>query len=190
MTVSRWSTRLAELGLVVALALLAAHPFLSRPGLPRDTDAELHVFRAAELGYALRGGAGYVRWAPDLWYGYGYPIFNYYSPLTYYLANLFTLLGLDLVNAVKALFVLGLLGAAAGMYAFVRENWGERAGIVAAAAFTFSPYVLFIDPHMRGDLAEFFALAVFPWLLWAFQISNGKSTHHLIGRSAVGIVLW
>src|SRR5512137_3065214 len=143
--------------LLLALTALAAGPFLTRPGLPRDTDAELHVFRAAQLGEALRGGAGYVRWAPDLWYGYGYPIFNYYSPLTYYLANLLTSFGLDIVNAVKAVFILGLLGAAAGMYVLVRGNWGERAGSLAAAAYVFSPYVLFIDPHMRGDLAEFLA---------------------------------
>ncbi len=161
--------------LLLALTAVAAGPFLTRPGLPRDTDAELHVFRAAQLGEALRGGAGYVRWAPDLWYGYGYPIFNYYSPLTYYLANLFMLFGLDVVNAVKTVFDLGLLGAAAGMYVFVRRNWGERAGVIAAAAYVFSPYVLFIDPHMRGDLAEFAALAILPWLLWAFQISDVKS---------------
>ncbi len=178
------------LALVVLLALtaLAAWPFLTRPGLPRHTDAELHVFRAAQLGEALRGGAGYVRWAPDLWYGYGYPIFNYYSPLTYYLANLLVLFGLDVVNAVKALFVLGLLSAAAGMYVFVRSNWGERAGIVAAAAYVFSPYILFIDPHMRGDLAEFFALVLFPWLLWTFQISILNSQSSM--RTLLGVLMW
>jgi len=181
---------------VLALVVLAAWPFLTRPGLPRDTDAELHVFRAAQLGEALRSGAGYVRWAPDLWYGYGYPIFNYYPPLTYYLANLLTLFGLDIVNAVKAVFALGLLGAAAGMYVFVRENWGERAAIVAAAAYVFSPYVLFIDPHMRGDLAEFFALTLFPWLLWAFQISNINppkeqgAGSQISKRALLGSVLW
>jgi hypothetical protein len=175
---------------LLALTALAAGPFLARPGLPRNTDAELHVFRAAQLGEALRGGAGYVRWAPDLWYGYGYPIFNYYSPLTYYLVNLLTLFGLDIVNAVKAVFILGLLGAAAGMYVLVRGNWGERAGGLAAAAYVFSPYVLFIDPHMRGDLAESVALALFPWLLWAFQIPSDKSAHRQIGRSVIGVVLW
>jgi len=160
------------IAIVLALTVLAAWPFLVHPGLPRETDAELHVFRAAQIGEALRGGAGYVRWAPDLWLGYGYPIFNYYSPLTYYLANLIALVGLDIVTAVKAVFILGLLSAAAGMYVFVRANWGERAGIVAAVAYVFSPYLSFIDPHMRGDLAEFFALALFPWLLWAFQTFN------------------
>jgi hypothetical protein len=185
-----------SVAIILVLAALAAWPFLTRPGLPRETDAELHVFRAAQIGEALRGSMVYVRWAPDLWLGYGYPIFNYYSPLTYYLANLITLLGLDMVTAVKAVFIIGLLSAVAGMYVFVRENWGERAGIVAAAAYVFSPYVLFIDPHMRGDLAEFFALALFPWLLWAFQMSNVKCRESNFRRATsdlrplVGVALW
>jgi uncharacterized membrane protein len=92
--------------LVLALALVAAAPFLTRPGLPHQTDAELHVYRAAELGHTLRAGAFYPRWAPDFYFGYGYPIFNYYAPLTYYLANLFDLLpGVDIVGGVKAVFV-------------------------------------------------------------------------------------
>ncbi|MBN1886868.1 MAG: hypothetical protein JW850_02720 [Thermoflexales bacterium] len=162
--------------LVIALALLAAHPFLARPGLPRATDVELHVFRAAELGHALRGGAGYVRWAPDLWYGYGYPIFNYYAPLTYYLANAFALLpGLDIVVGAKAILILGLLLAAAGAFLLGRDLFGPRAGLVAAAAYTFSPYILFVNPHMRGDLPECFALALFPWLMRA-GVSSFKFT--------------
>ena len=76
------SPNLQLVALVLALALIAAAPFLTRPGLPHHTDAELHVYRAAELGHALRGGAFYPRWAPDFYYGYGYPIFNYYAPLT------------------------------------------------------------------------------------------------------------
>ena len=92
------------LWLAVALALIAAGPFLARPGLPRQTDAELHVYRAAELGHTLRNGALYPRWAPDLYYGYGYPIFNYYAPLTYYLANLFDIVpGVDIVAGVNVI---------------------------------------------------------------------------------------
>jgi len=178
----RNTSLLIGLALVIVLALLAAHPFLTRPGLPRETDAELHVFRAAELGYALQGGAGYVRWAPDFWYGYGYPIFNYYSPLTYYLANAFALVpGIDIVGGTKAVFVLGILLAALGAFLLGRDLFGSHAGLVVAVAYAFAPYILFIDPHIRGDLPEFFALALFPWLLkfqiphFTFHISNHPS---------------
>ncbi|MBN1979317.1 MAG: hypothetical protein JW918_18120 [Anaerolineae bacterium] len=156
--------------LAMALALVAAAPFFTRPGLPRQTDAELHVYRAAELGHALRSGVLYARWAPDLYYGYGYPIFNYYAPLTYYLANVFDLLpGVDIVGGVKAVFVLGFLAASAGAYLLGRELFGPAPGVIAAASFTFAPYIVFIDPHARGDLAEHFAICLMPLSFYAFH---------------------
>ncbi len=156
--------------LALALGLIAAAPFLGRPGLPRQTDAELHVYRAAELGHTLRGGAFYPRWAPDLYLGYGYPIFNYYAPLTYYLANLFDLLpGLDIVGGVKAVFILGLLFASVGAYLLGRELFGPLAGMLGAASFAFSPYVVFIDSHARGDLAEHFSICLIPLVFYVFH---------------------
>jgi hypothetical protein len=156
--------------LAVVLALVAAAPFLTRPGLSRQTDAELHVYRAAELGHTLRASAFYPRWAPDLYYGYGYPIFNYYAPLTYYLANLFDLLpGMDIVGGVKAVFVLGFLVASVGAYLLGREFFGSVAGVLAAALFTFAPYIVFIDPHARGDLAEHFAVCLLPLSFYTFH---------------------
>ncbi|MFZ0544469.1 MAG: hypothetical protein WAM60_03490, partial [Candidatus Promineifilaceae bacterium] len=121
---------------VLVICLLVAWPFLSRPSLPQATDAELHIFRLAELSRMVRGGELYPRWAANFYYGYGYPIFNYYAPLTYYLGLGVELLPrLDAVDAVKALFVGGLLTAAVGMYGFVRDSWGRIAGWIAAAAY-------------------------------------------------------
>ena len=162
----------ADLGvlLVLILALVASAPFLTRPALPRGTDAELHVYRAAELGRALAEGSGYLRWAPNLYLGYGYPIFNYYSPLTYYLANGFCLIpGFSVVDGVKAVFVLGMFLAAVGSYLLGRELVAPEAGVLAAALFVFSPYVVLIDPHARGDLAEHFAVCLLPLLFHTFH---------------------
>ncbi|MBE9508142.1 MAG: hypothetical protein IMY86_08835 [Chloroflexi bacterium] len=175
----KWMRRL-DRGLLLALVLglVAAGPFLTRPGLPRQTDAELHVYRAAELGHTLRAGAFYPRWSPDFYYGYGYPIFNYYAPLTYYLANLFDLVpGVDIVAGTKAVFVLGLLLASVGAYLMGRDFFGPAAGVLAAASFTFSPYVVFIDPHARGDLAEHFAICLLPLVFYFFRrlMSGGMS---------------
>ena len=168
--------------LALVLALVAAGPFLARPGLPRETDAELHVYRAAELGHTLRAGSVYPRWAPDFYLGYGYPIFNYYAPLTYYLANLFDLLpGVDIVGGVKAVFVLGIFVASLGAYLLGRELFGPAAGVLAAACFTFAPYVVVIDPHARGDLAEHFAVCLLPLAFCAF--------HRLMGGGGRGALL-
>ncbi len=155
---------------VLAIALVAVWPFLSRSALPQETDAELHVFRLAELSRLLRGGEWYPRWSPNFYYGYGYPIFNYYAPLTYYLGVVVEFMpGLGAVDGVKAIFELGLLAAAIGMYGFVRDNWGREAGWVAAASYLYAPYILYTDPHARGVLAESFSFGLFPLALWALD---------------------
>ena len=210
---SFWQQALVILAL--ALGLVAAAPFLTRPGLPHETDAELHVYRAAELGHTLRAGVFYPRWAPDFYFGYGYPIFNYYAPLTYYLANLFDLLpGVDVVGGVKAVFVLGFLVASLGAYLLGRELFGPAAGVLApaagvlaAASFVFAPYIVYIDPHARGDLAEHFAVCLLPLVFYAFRrLMSGVGgrrallgsvlalaalvfSHNLLGVVASGLLL-
>ena len=113
---------------VLAIAALALWPFLSRPGLPRFTDAELHVYRLAELARLVAAGEFYPRWAPNFYFGYGYPIFNYYAPLSYYAGLPVALLPWwDAVDGVRAVFILGVLLGALGTYAFVRVYWGLAA---------------------------------------------------------------
>jgi hypothetical protein len=155
---------------ILVVVIIAALPFLTRPGLPRHTDLELHVFRAAEYGEVLRDGVLYPRWAPDFYYGYGYPIFNYYAPLTYAFANLFDLIpGVDTVLSVKLVILAAYALGAYGVYFLARRHFGATAGVISAAAFVLSPYFLFIDPLMRGDLAEFLALSLLPWVFYVFD---------------------
>ena len=155
---------------ILAISLIAIWPFLSRSSLPEGTDAELHIFRLAELSSLLRGGELFPRWAPNFYHGYGYPIFNYYAPLTYYLGFVAELAPwADVVAAVKMVFVLGMLLAGFGMYGFVRDNWGRRAGYVAAAVFLYAPYVQYIDPLARGVLPETFSFGVFAVAIWALD---------------------
>jgi hypothetical protein len=185
------SLPLADWGLAVvaALALLAASAFIVRAGLPRATDAELHVYRAAELNHVLGEGVFYPRWAPDFYYGYGYPIFNYYAPLTYYLANLLDLiLGVGTVGAVQAVFVLGFLLAGVGAYLLGRELFGPESGVVAAACYCFAPYVLFVDPHARGNLAEHFALSLLPLVFYSYRrLVSGKGRGAAFAAGVLGL---
>ena len=164
--------RALDKGLLLALALgfLAAWPFWSRPGLPQATDAELHIYRTAELGYSLREGILYPRWAPDFYYGHGYPIFNYYAPFTYHLANWLTGVQPEMaVVGVKRVFILAHLLGAVGAYLLGREYGQQRGGLLAAASFAFSPYVVLINPHIRGVLAESFAVSLIPLTLWLWE---------------------
>ncbi len=172
--ISKW-----DLALIVAILLgcLAAWSFVRYPGLPQDNDAELHVYRIAELGYSLRLGNLYPRWAPDFYHGHGYPIFNYYAPLIYHLGNWLTLLRPENAEfGAKMMFILAHILGAVGAYLLGREFGGQSGGVLGSAAFAFSPYILVINPHVRGDLAEVFSLSLVPWALWGWELVWGRGT--------------
>ncbi len=156
--------------LVIASATLAAWPFFARSSLPTGTDAEIHVFRAAQVEQSIRQGVLYPRWAPDFYYGNGYPIFNYYAPLAYHLAAYFSLVsGLGVVAGTKFVLLLAAYLGAGGIYLFVRNRWGGAEAMVAGVAWSFSPYMLFLEPHARGEVAETLAIGLSPVLFWAFD---------------------
>ncbi|MGB1251085.1 MAG: 6-pyruvoyl-tetrahydropterin synthase-related protein, partial [Candidatus Promineifilaceae bacterium] len=152
--------------IVLAICFLAIWPFLKHASLPHDTDAELHIFRLAELQRMWAGGTFYPRWAANFYYGFGYPIFNYYAPLTYYIGLLWMLLpGVGAVLAIKLVFITAICGAGLSMYSFVRDEWGAVAGFVAAASYVYAPYILYVDSHARGVVPETFSFAIFPLAL-------------------------
>ncbi|MCB8946415.1 MAG: hypothetical protein H6653_00240 [Ardenticatenaceae bacterium] len=152
---------------VLLLSLVAIWPLVARASLPQETDTELHVFRLMELSYLVRSGEFYPRWAPDFYHGYGYPIFNYYAPLTYYIGLIIDLMPkLGPVAGIKFVLILGFLLGALGLYGFVRDNWGRAGGYVAAAVFMYAPYIQYVDPHVRGAVPESFSFGVFPLALW------------------------
>lgn len=154
--------------MALLLATCAAWPFLTRAGLPTFTDAEQHVYRVYEVMEAWKAGVFYPRWAPDLFYAYGYPVFHYYAPLTYHLAAAYGFLFGGPLAGIKFVLVSAAYLGAAGMYLFVRDRWGSLAGIVAAASFVLAPYVVYVDPHARGAAPETFAIGLAPVTLWAF----------------------
>ncbi|MBI3240715.1 MAG: glycosyltransferase family 39 protein [Chloroflexi bacterium] len=187
--------RYVDPGLLAALAigLLASWPLLTRPSLPTMTDAEMHIYRAAEIQSAIQQGNLYPRWASDFYFGYGYPVFNFYSPLSYHLAADYSLLTqTDVVAGTKFVLVLAFCLGAVGMYLFGHDRWGPLAGLVASAAFAFSPYILYIDPHARGDVPETFAVGLAPLMLWTFdRLRRTGSPRHLAfsGLSLAALIL-
>ena len=155
---------------VVVATTIAAWPFLTRGSLPTGTDAEIHIFRAAQIEQAITEGEFYPRWAPDFYFGNGYPIFNYYAPSAYHVAAYFSLAtGMGVVAGTKFVLLIAAYLGAGGMYYFVRNRWGMDEGMVASVAWAFSSYILFLEPHARGEVAETLAIGISPWLFWSFD---------------------
>lgn len=170
MKTGRW----ALVGALAGLTLLAAWPLL-RLGYPTVGDGLNHLYRLVELDSLLRAGVWYPRWATDMAYGFGYPLFNYYSPLAYYAGALLHALGLTYPNALLSLYVLALTLAVTGAYALAAQRWGTAAGLAAAAAYGLAPYFYF-NALARGALPETLGLGLLPWVLWAYaQLARGAT---------------
>jgi len=165
--------RLRHAGLAAALvfAALAAWPLLSTPGLVNTRaggDSPFLLLRVYELAENLRAGVVPARWMPDAAYGLGYPFFNYYASLPYYLAAMLSLAGAGVLWAIKLTQLAGFLAAAASMYALARELLDDKtAAFLAAVAYTFAPFHM-VNVYVRGDsLSEFYAFLFYPLILWA-----------------------
>ena len=99
--------RRANLSLVLIVALLvaffAAWPLISEPGFLNTRgggDSPFLLQRLHQLEAGLHDGHFPVRWMRDANYGFGYPFYNYYAPLSIYIAVLFRFLGFSMVRAI------------------------------------------------------------------------------------------
>lgn len=174
-------TALWPLCLVVVLSFPALRP-LMEAGYPEGHDSLVHLFRLVEFHRLFSDGELYPRWFPDFALGYGYPLLNFYSPLTYFLSEAFYLAGFGYINAVKLTVASSIVVSGLGMYLYVHHVLRNRsAALLAAVAYVYLPYRL-VDVYIRGAFAEAISLAFLPLLLLSFHVlaSKGAVTHLFI----------
>src|SRR3989338_10339227 len=156
--------------IVLVLNFFSIKPLLMSGFFPMHDDTQ--VARVYEMGKALSDGMFRVRWAADLGYGYGYSIFNFYAPFSYYFGGALNLLGLDALVSAKLMMIVGIILSGVFMYLLARELWGKIGGLVSSLFYVYAPYHA-VDIYVRGDVAEFWAYAFIPLafygILKAFQ---------------------
>ncbi|MFN4293250.1 MAG: hypothetical protein ACK4JD_03875 [Thermoflexales bacterium] len=193
---------LAALALTCALA--SANLWLG-PGIINTRaggDSPFLLIRTYELAENLRAGVFPARWMSHAAFGLGYPFFNFYAALPYYLAAGLNVLGMDLLSAIKLTQTLGMF-AAAGAIALLagdlqRGSRRQKSGsfqtqgaahsarnaqsapiapwgaVLVGAAYALAPFHL-VNIYVRGDsLSEFWAFVWYPLILW----SAGRLIHH------------
>ncbi|MCL4418715.1 YfhO family protein [Patescibacteria group bacterium] len=148
---------------LLLLSIFSILPLFHLGFFPMHDDTQ--VGRVFEMGKALKDGVFPVRWVQDLGYGYGYPIFNFYAPLAYYIGGFFNVLGFDALVSTKMMMGFGIILAGIFMYFLAKEIFGNIAGIVAALFYVYTPYHA-VDIYVRGDVAEFWAYAFIPFVFY------------------------
>ena len=159
---------------IVAFLTIPAFFNLLRPGFfPMQDD--LQAFRVYEMDRCFDDLQIPCRWVPDAGYQYGYPQFNFYPPLPYYIGAVLHRIGFQYIDSVKILFVIGYLLSAFTMYILVSTLIDKWSGFVSALLYTYIPYKA-VEVYVRGALSEFWAQIFFPLIFWAIYklVKTGK----------------
>lgn len=127
-----------------------------------------HIARLFLLDRGLRQGYLYPRWVDWLGFGFGYPLYNFYPPLIYYLAELFHLVGFSLIWSVKLIIIIGFILASLGIYFFIKSLTGKKAAFLGVAIYTYFFYHA-VTAYVRGSLAEFFGMSLIPFVFLALK---------------------
>ena len=165
----------------VVASIYAVLPLIATVLLTRTDDGDEFLLRAFTLDRAMVAHLTYPRWLPDLYLGFGYPVFAFYAPVAYLLVAALTHLGAGTVDVAARVMATGIvvlagLGSATLARSMVSEAGarGSRgrniaAEVVAAVAYVGAPYPFVTNVFLRGDLPEAMALAILPWFWLALR---------------------
>jgi uncharacterized membrane protein len=160
---------------------------LLRPGYFSMMD-DMHVFRLQQLDQCLKDGQIPCRFIRDGGMGYGYPLFNYYSPFVYYLSEFFHIIGFSLINSIKISFALTHIIGAFGMYFFAALLWGNIGGFISSIVFLLAPYQA-TDSFVRGSLAELMAINFLPWIFYFLTNFIKQEKHRFLLIISLSLLL-
>lgn len=150
--------------IVVIFFGLLAGKGLFGPGYFNMHD-DLQMMRQLQLEKCFLDGQIPCRWIPDMGYGFGYPLFNFYPPLPYLVGQVIRVVGYSFVDTAKILFVMSFVASGITMYWLAKEFFSRFGAVVAAIFYIWAPYHA-VDVYVRGAMNEAWGLIWFPAILY------------------------
>jgi len=149
--------------LLLLISIPASHPLLL-PGFYEPHDLH-HLADIYQMFRAFTSGQIPPRLGPDFTFGYGYPLFNFYYLLPFYIGSFSYVLFGSLTASFKVVFFASVILSVFGMYLFLREFVKKFPAIVGSFLFLYTPYRA-VQIYVRGAMGEAFALSLLPFVLW------------------------
>src|SRR3989304_7377467 len=176
---------------VVLVGLLAGRGLIGSGYFNMHDD--LQMMRQVEMEKCFLDLQIPCRWVPDMGYGFGFPLFNYYPPLPYLVGEMFRLVGVSFVNTAKDLFLLSFIASGITMYFFAKQFFGRLGGVLSSVFYIWAPYHS-VDVYVRGAMNEAWALIWFPVILLAsynliFKEKNYKKWLIILSLSWFGLLV-
>ncbi len=153
-------SRLSKNGLILAFISI----FFSFPlflGNYQSHDQTSHLARIAEYAKVISEGQLLPRWAGNLNFGYGTPLFIIYYPLAGYISGLLHLVGFSIETSY---FLLALTVSILGViifYIWIKEKFGEEVALYSTIFYSLLPY-RFLTLYIRSGIGEFLSFSLLP----------------------------
>lgn len=147
--------------LILLSSLLAIDPFFHN-GIFTAHDIEANIARFGAFYNSFMEGNIIPRWAKDLANGYGGPILMLSYSIPYYLAMLFHFVGFSLIDSIKILNLVTLVGSACLMYCFLRCYFDSYPSLLGGLFYVYAPYRI-SNIYARGSVSENTAFLLFLW---------------------------
>ncbi len=159
---------------IIIISLLTSYR-LFRPGYYSMQD-DMHIFRLQQFSQCLKDSQIPCRHIADGGFGYGYPLFNFYSPFFYTFSWLISQFGLSLINSTKiSVIIINLIGII-GIYLLSKKLFKNKyTGFLAITLFAFFPYRA-TDIYVRGAFAEIMAISLIPITAYFHHNYSNKTT--------------
>lgn len=173
--------------LIIVLILLHAiflFPFL-KPGVPLSHDGDGHLARIGSYYKAFSDGQIPPRWAGDLNFRFGTPVFIFNYHLPYYAATLLHLIGLNLEDTFKLVMSISFVLAGVGFFLWLSQLVRIDAAFLGAMLFGLAPYH-FLNVFVRGAFGETVGLAIVPFVFW--QIEKIRNKNNVLDVLIAGIL--
>ncbi len=150
------------LAVVVLFGLLASKGLFGSGYFNMHDD--LQIMRQLEMEKCFLTLQIPCRWVPDMGYGFGFPLFNFYPPLPYLIGEVIRIFGVSFVDTIKLVFALAFIASGVTMYFLAKEFWGKLGGIISSAFYIWAPYHS-VDVYARGAMNESWGIVFFPQIL-------------------------
>lgn len=164
---------------VILISVLASRFLLFHSGYYIMHD-DLQMMRQLEIEKCFQDFQIPCRWVPDMGYGYGFPLFNFYPPLPYLIGALFRIVNFSFITTVKLNFALSFLVSGIAMYLLAKEFFSKLGGLVASAFYIWAPYHA-VDIYVRGAMNETWGMSVLPFIfLFSYKLIKKPKLKNII----------
>jgi len=176
---------------VIVLSMLPLLSLFITDKLVHTHDGLVHLPRMAAYYKALLDGQIPPRFAGDLNYGYGMPLFIFIYQFPYIVASLLLAIGSSLVEAFKITLSLSYIFSGIFMWLFAREFFkSDKKAFLVTIFYQFNTF-RFVELLVRGSFGEVYTYTFLPLVLYGLvRLFNKLSFAHVVLTSmAVALLI-